>query len=508
MPPALRSLRRLALLALTAAALTMRTADGAITLSADFDQGGLDLANSSVAGTTVTLAGRDNFNPGQWKWLYFRADGVAGLTPQFRIGDNFNTGASSLAGHAMVYSYDQQSWEFFDNNTLSTSQDTFAFSNQQPFNGDSVYVAYGLPYPTERVAADVQSRASSPWVSPTTTGDASLVIGASPGGIDDLGRTIGPHDLYGYKLTDSASPATTKKKVVLFGGVHANETLGNYTLEGLVDFLDGDSPEAARLRRLAEFYVYPMVNPDGRFAGYNRSTVESPTVDPNRAWDPPLYDSVDEVRTVATAALTDTGGDVDYVIDFHSTVNGKEGHFGYVLPAYQSDPLWQNFLDLEPSVRTLTALLQDDTGAKFGRDQLNAEFSITLETQFLAGENIDRFLALGANLGLAFEQTLRIAGDLNFDHALDAADWQLFLAGADADLSQLSAVDAYAAGDLNGDGFNDLIDFDLFKSAFLTAHGPAALAALLAGVPEPTSLPLATLASTTLAGVAAARRHR
>ena len=61
---------------------------------------------------------------------------------------------------------------------------------------------------------------------------------------------------------------------MLVGGVHANETLGNFTLEGLVDFLVSDDLEAAQLRRYAEFYVYPMANPDGRYAGYNRSTVQ------------------------------------------------------------------------------------------------------------------------------------------------------------------------------------------------------------------------------------------
>ena len=51
---------------------------GQITLDGDFDHGGLDEANSSVNGNMVTLAGRDNFNPGKWKWLYFSADGVNG----------------------------------------------------------------------------------------------------------------------------------------------------------------------------------------------------------------------------------------------------------------------------------------------------------------------------------------------------------------------------------------------------------------------------------------------
>ncbi|MCA9235931.1 MAG: succinylglutamate desuccinylase/aspartoacylase family protein [Planctomycetales bacterium] len=482
-------------------------ASATITLSADFDSASLDVAHSSAAGELVTLAGRDNFNPGDWKWLYFQADGVTGQTPTFRIGDNFETGGSSLTGHAMVYSYDQQTWAFFDSNVRSAAQNTFTFKNNSPFAEDRVFVAYGLPYSYGRVVEHTQELIGNPWASATISGNSSLVVGPSPGGVDDLGRTIAPRDMFGYKITDTTQPASSKKKVVLFSGVHANETLGNLTLEGLVDFLVSDDPEAARLRRLAEFYVYPMVNPDGRFAGYNRSTVQAPATDPNRVWDPPGYGGLDDVRVAGEVSRADTGGDVDYVIDFHSTVNGKEGHYGYVLPAYQDDPLWQDFLQLEPEVRTLSASLIDDTAAKFGRDILGAEFSITFETQFLAGENIDRFLDLGRHFGLAFERTLRVAGDLNFDGALDGSDWTLFLAGADADLSHMSAADAYAAGDLNGDGRNDLADFGEFKDAYIAAHGPGAFAVLLGGVPEPSCATLVSAGLFVHLGAASRRRR-
>ena len=56
----------------------------------------------------------------------------------------------------------------------------------------------------------------------------------------------------------------------------SSKTLGNWVLEGLVRWLVGDDPRAAALRREVEFYVYPMVNADGRFAGYNRGGVAWP----------------------------------------------------------------------------------------------------------------------------------------------------------------------------------------------------------------------------------------
>ncbi|WP_146397046.1 hypothetical protein [Pseudobythopirellula maris] len=93
---------------------------------------------------------------------------------------------------------------------------------------------------------------------------------------------------------------------------------------------------------------------------------------------------------------------------------------------------------------------------------------------------------------------LPIAGDLNSDGFVDTDDWLLLVAGAETDLSGLSAEEAFLAGDLNGDGLNDIYDFGLFKDAFTSAHGAAEFAALLA--PEPAGLGLATAMVLMLAG--------
>ncbi len=460
----------------------------AIELHADFDHASLDVANSSTIGADVQLVGRDNHNPGDWKWLYFSAADVLGQTPKFVIGDNFETGSSSLLGHKMVYSYDQQTWHFFENNVLDTASDTFTFWNDSPYTEPEVFVAYGLPYPLERVAAHTSGIATSPWLFPTNSADESFVIGQSPGGTDDLGRSIVAHDLIGYRIADPQGSAN-KSKVVLAGGVHANETLGNFVLEGLVDFLVGATPEAELLRKYADFYVYPMINPDGRFAGYNRSTVADEPLDPNRYWAPSEYGGIAEIGAVATAMFNDVS-DADYLIDFHSTVNGKTGHYGFVLPSMQSDPLWQAILEFEPEIDTRNALLVNDTTAKFGRDQLGADFSITFETQFLPDENIDRFLDLGRNFGLAFGKALTLFGDLDLNGQLGLSDYEILTQYAESDLSSWAPIDAYLRGDLDGDGQNNLVDFGIFKQALEDLSGLGAFARLLAAVPEPSTVAL------------------
>lgn len=479
--------------------LSSEVAFGQITLNGDFDHGGLDEFNSFVSGNVVTLEGRDNFNSGDWKWLYFSADNVTGQKPTFRIADNFVGGGNRLDEHQMVYSYDQENWQFFDNNARFAEFDTFVFSNDAPFTQNQVYVAYGLPYSYGRVTSHTTQLATSPWVTPTSSSNASLVIGQSPGGLDDLGRVVAPQDIYGYKITD-ASATGPKVKIAIISGVHANETLGNYTLEGLVDFLLGNDAEAASLRQRAEFFIYPMANPDGRLAGYNRSTVEQVNDDPNRFWDSPNYGGLSDIKVVGDALLADTGGDVDYFIDFHSTVSGKEGHFGFVHPDFQADPFWQNVLSLEPEVSTRNASLVDLTAQKFGRDELDAEFTMTFETQFIGGENVNRFHELGRNIGLALEQGAHVRADLNFDNVLDSQDWLLFIASAEADLSHLTLIEAYQAGDLDGDGVNSLSDFALFKEAFVEANGLSAFEALFTPVPEPSTIVAAVTVFTVFTG--------
>lgn len=457
-----------------------------ITLDADFDHGSLDEANSSVNGSMVQLAGRDNYNPGEWKWLYFSADNVNGLQPTFQIDDNLASGDSNLNDHEVVYSYDQQTWLFFDNNARDAGMNTYTFSNNSPFTQNQVYVAYGLPYSYGRVVSHTAQVATSPWVTSTISGNASLVIGQSPGGIDDLGRVVAARDMFGYKITDTSTSAP-KKKIALTSGVHANETLGNFTLEGLVNFLLSDDLQASILRKYADFYVYPMANPDGRFAGYNRSTVQHVTFDPNRFWQSPNYNGMSDIKVVGDALLADTAADVDYFIDLHSTVVGTDGHFGYLHPDYQADPFWLSFLQLEPSVNTNNASLIDLTAQKFGRDELNAEFTMTLETQYIAGENVSRFHTMGENIGLAFEQVLSMFADLDFDGELDEQDWLLFIAGSETNLSGLTPIEAYQAGDLDGDGKNSIADFGLFKDAYIVANGLSGFESLFIQVPEPST---------------------
>ncbi len=393
---------------------------GAIVLDADFDHGSLQsyTVSDASATPTINLTGRDNYyGGGQWRWLYFRADDALGTQPTFSISNNFAGGAQALTSHSMVYSYDGQTWDFFDNNDLTAGRGSnrFAFSNDTAFAEDSVFVAYAIPYSYLDSVEHTRQVLASPWATPTASGTTggrlgAGVIGQSPGGVDDLGRTIDPRSIFAYRITNPATDSATeaKRKVVITTGMHAGETLGTHTFQGLVDWLISDDPRAAAMRDVAEFYAYPTMNPDGRFAGHNRSTVENPDRDPNGFWNPSLWVGHEDIQVNGEAMIADTAvtpGTVDAFIDFHSTIpTSPPDDFGFI-EYEQGDNLadfWVELKRLQPNILDTDSTGNSWTSANFAEAFLMAQVDITFETQFGFERGVDHYLDMGKNFGVAF----------------------------------------------------------------------------------------------------------
>lgn len=106
---------------------------------------------------------------------------------------------------------------------------------------------------------------------------------------------------------------------------------------------------------------------------------------------------------------------------------------------------------------------------------------------------------------VAFSGTPFARSDLNTDGLVNANDWPLFVPNLLADLSALTGVGRALAGDLDGDGDNDVYDFALFKTDFDVANGAGAFQAMLAGLPEPSTFAMLAIAAT---GMLLARNGR
>jgi len=81
------------------------------------------------------------------------------------------------------------------------------------------------------------------------------------------------------------SEHTSKKGIVISARVHSGETVSSHMMQGVMDFLLGDSREAKLLRKRYIFRVIPMLNPDGVRHGNYRCSLLG--VDLNRRWDKP-----------------------------------------------------------------------------------------------------------------------------------------------------------------------------------------------------------------------------
>ncbi|HJQ78888.1 MAG TPA: LamG-like jellyroll fold domain-containing protein, partial [Lacipirellulaceae bacterium] len=93
-----------------------------------------------------------------------------------------------------------------------------------------------------------------------------------------------------------------------------------------------------------------------------------------------------------------------------------------------------------------------------------------------------------------------VRSDLNFDGLVNAADYNIFLTNNLADFTGLTAAETYPRGDLNGDLQNNRLDFRLFKTDYNIANGAGAFEALLASVPEPSTLVIVGLGLVALLG--------
>src|SRR5690606_20447444 len=105
-----------------------------------------------------------------------------------------------------------------------------------------------------------------PWVTPTPSADADWVVGTSKGWWGE--NPLPPQPIYGYQITDPEETGA-KLRVVLTGSNHAREDPACWSLHGMIDCLVSNDPAAAVLRRKLVFFVYPVVNPDGKLYAHS-----------------------------------------------------------------------------------------------------------------------------------------------------------------------------------------------------------------------------------------------
>lgn len=319
------------------------SAQADIQLFSDFPGASLESWSTTETnfGETIQLVGEHTWTarPDNYRWVHFRAEGLLDRRPEFQIGSADSAFLGELASHRFVWSYDATNWSFFDNS--SGSSDNFRFNNDEPFTQNQVYVAYSTPYPLARTVDHVQRLQSKWFVTPTASGTTDLVVGES----NEL-------PLYGFRITNPLVESTEKTSVVLVGGNHSGEHAGNFALEGMIDFLTSDDARARQMRNVAEFFVYPQVDPLGRTEGFYRGNSQNPASDHNRFWDAPTSGDnggFAEIDVLTQAMVDDTGGDVDFSFDFHGFFDSGPSFLYADTPSSRNEFVGE-LLSLEPDL--------------------------------------------------------------------------------------------------------------------------------------------------------------
>jgi murein tripeptide amidase MpaA len=96
---------------------------------------------------------------------------------------------------------------------------------------------------------------------------------------ESIGTSLGGIDIPILKISSPESSPTKglvypKKPIILIiGRQHSGETHSSYIIHGLINFLVQKNAICTKMRALFEWWVIPVVNPDGVIAGNYRCNV-------------------------------------------------------------------------------------------------------------------------------------------------------------------------------------------------------------------------------------------
>jgi murein tripeptide amidase MpaA len=85
-----------------------------------------------------------------------------------------------------------------------------------------------------------------------------------------IGKSLTGLDLPVLHISNHQSNESKKKNIVVTGRVHPGESNSSLILNGFISYMIGSSREAEELRNKCNFFIIPMLNPDGVVLGNTR----------------------------------------------------------------------------------------------------------------------------------------------------------------------------------------------------------------------------------------------
>jgi len=334
-----------------------------------YERSSINLAASSVSGSgdsaVISIAPKvqeSEVTNSETRWLEpsARIVGVNGFRPTFKF---LNYAATAVAGtyhgapwqstRRPMFSYDRVTWNYFDTCTVGSSDITFRHNTA--FTSNTVYISRSRQLTVTQIGQWIESlvTAHPTTISPTPTAAAftptltswpaqNFIADEYSAQTDSLGVAIPATPFYAVRISDPAlSPAAggSKRRVVIWGGVHAGEDHAEYVMMRVIEHLLGSSTNALRLRAEYDIDLYPSWNSPGRVGGGWRGSFTQGTGgadDTNRHFSDasPGFEIVTKPRAVI---LADLGSVIpDIAAGFHGTFEQNWGFFDVVGSPYRS----------------------------------------------------------------------------------------------------------------------------------------------------------------------------
>lgn len=282
-----------------------------VKFSTDFEAGSLDSAQlvqsawikygtrDSVQQLTYNIYSKfdpenplDTKLPPSGRWFYFKMTSVKGkeLDLTFHNTDPLRC----------MYSYDNVTFNRLD---PDATPERGRIVTQ--FDKDEVYLAYYIPY----TFTYLQKRLTD-WVAkaPEVTK------------LETFGQSTQGRPLQLLNITDNNADNSTKKRIWVQGRIHTSESPASWHLDGFIEALIANTPEAQAIRKSTIFYIVPYTNPDGVYNGLSRSNINGVNMEIN--WARPEEQTEQEVKVLKAkmSELIKKDGAFDMYLGMHSQV--------------------------------------------------------------------------------------------------------------------------------------------------------------------------------------------
>ena len=90
--------------------------------------------------------------------------------------------------------------------------------------------------------------------------------------LSNIGKSIGGLNIPIVKVTSVGD--TVKPVIMIMGRQHSGETHSSFIIHGLINFLVSRDRKAIELRNYFEWWILPIVNPDGVVIGNYRTNLQ------------------------------------------------------------------------------------------------------------------------------------------------------------------------------------------------------------------------------------------